>query len=387
MGAGASAGAAAAEFDELAAFRLLVMEYEKRGKLLTDQEEGFAAMKEMWLKLARGEELIDESTLVEKLGHVAFKEHRQGVIDAVFRLQASRKKGENLKEGENYVIEGIVYNTAEDAAAEREFASVLIGHDGGHHTSEEKDQGYVTLNTAEEANTRDGMWERINADPVFYINDHTAEVCFLRPDNVNKEQEQEAIKAKEAEAERGFATMHILKMPEALEEIWKAGKTPLIIDESSGDQPQTAAFFSYKGVLLDAKPIGLGFSKTGKRTEEILEEFRSALVGALKAGQKRVAIDLGHFAPNFKELLATKKNSAIFPLNIFKHGEISKKIHARKIFRDEDKVPPGPKGKIQIMDNTRICVITHVPPAEALEHLKESFPLEYFQPLHVYSRA
>ena len=176
-------------------------------------------------------------------------------------------------------------------------------------------------------------------------------------------------------------------MPEALEEIWKAGKTPLIIDESSGDQPQTVAFFNYKGVLLDAKPVGLGFSKTGKKTEDILEDFRIKLVGALKAGQKRVAIDLGHFAPNFKEMLTTKKNAAIFPLNIFKHGEISKKIHARKIFRDEDKTPPGPKGKIQILENTRICVITHVPPSDALEHLKDSLPLEHFQPLHVYSRV
>ena len=168
MGAGASA-AVDEPFDELAAFKVLVKEYEKRGKLLTDQEEGFKALKELWLKLSRGEEVEDTTTLVEKLGHVAFKEHRQGVIDAVFRLQATRKKEESLKEGENYVIEGVTYNTAADAAAEREFASVLIGHDGGHHTSEDKDQGYVTLNSAEEANARDGMWERVNADPVFYV--------------------------------------------------------------------------------------------------------------------------------------------------------------------------------------------------------------------------
>ena len=82
-----------------------------------------------------------------------------------------------------------------------------------------------------------------------------------------------------------------------------------------------------------------------------------------------------------------KKNMALFPIQVFRHGDISKRIHAKRIFRDGDKEPPGPSGKVNVRDGVRICVITHVKPDDALEHLKDSIPLEHMQPLHVWSRA
>ena len=86
-------------------------------------------------------------------------------------------------------------------------------------------------------------------------------------------------------------------------------------------------------------------------------------------------------------MLKTKKNMELFPIQVFRHGDISKRIHAKRIFRDEEKDPPGPRGKVNIKDGVRICVITHVSPDDALEHLKDSIPLEHMQPLHVWSRA
>ena len=394
MGAGASASVgASAVIDERAAFKTMEREYLKRGgSCMSDPAAGIAELKAIWLQLLAGETVDDDRTLVEIVGPEQFKVEKQNVIDTVLRMQARRKEAEKLSTGEDYVVDGVHYNTAKDAALEREFASAAYGDDvykqAVTRVGEEADGGdYTVLNSVEEANAREGKWERVNADPVFYVNNMTAEVCFLRPDAVDEAQEKEALAEQEKEQARGFKSMHILKMPDELDAIWASGKTPLIIDESSSDNPQTVAFFSYKGVVLDAKPIGLGFSKTGRATADILEEFRAKLVAALKAGNKRVAVDLGSFAPNFKELLKTKKNMELFPIQVFRHGDISKRIHAKRIFRDEDKEPPGPRGKVNVKDGVRVCLITHVSPDDALDHLKDSIPLEHMQPLHVWSRA
>ena len=94
MGAGASTGSgtdgsSSVEIDERMAFATMEREYLKRGKHI--DAEGIAELKAIWLRLLAGETVEDDSTLVERIGPEQFKEFKQGVIDAVLRMQAKRQ--------------------------------------------------------------------------------------------------------------------------------------------------------------------------------------------------------------------------------------------------------------------------------------------------------
>ena len=66
-------------------------------------------------------------------------------------------------------------------------------------------------------------------------------------------------------------------------------------------------------------------------------QLQLQVVGACKAGNQTLAIDVGSCCPDFASILKTKKNSAMLPLQVFQQGKMDKGMHLRKLYTEDDR--------------------------------------------------
>jgi Ca2+-binding EF-hand superfamily protein len=287
----------------------------------------------------------------------------------------------------DYMVDGKAYNTANDKAAEDEFSALAKEAD-----AEEKDNkgpGFVMLTTVEQADMLEGTWERIIAEPTFYINISTFEVSIIRPSSFEAE-----VEAKVVVDEVVLPSFHINDIEAELARIFREEqKTPLILARIN-DTPDTASVVEHlKGlkstVVIDIKPLGLGYAKCGVKSEEVTAPARKELVGALKQGDMIVAFDMGDTAPNLATILKNKKHSKCIPPKIFEFGKLTTGPVARSMYTDDDREPPGETGKTVFKQNVNVVVLCSHTADDYIDSLdgKMTAKMDKFYPIDVYSRS
>eukprot|EP00662_Eupelagonemidae_sp_cell21_P056202 gene56202-12380_t len=103
-----------------------------------------------------------------------------------------------------------------------------------------------------------------------------------------------------------------------MEQSQAAGRTPMFINDKDGRY--AAAYLNYHANIIDGKKFVMMQHVQKKPVDEIKEELRKTLVGALKYG-KLLAVCLTNSAWNPKEL----HDPNLFPACFYKHAELAKK--------------------------------------------------------------
>ena len=142
-------------------------------------------------------------------------------------------------------------------------------------------------------------------------------------------------------------------------------------------------------IVIDLKPLGLGFAKCGVKSEDVTGPARKELVGCLKKGDMFVCFDLGDTAPDLKTILKNRKHNKCIPPKMFEFDKFCTSTVARACYRDEDREPPGETGKTIIKKNVRIIVRTSHTPEDFMHELdgKMTIGMDKFHPIVVYSRS
>lgn len=131
--------------------------------------------------------------------------------------------------------------------------------------------------------------------------------------------------------------------------IFTAGKTPVIVDESSDNKIIT--YFSYQHTsILDGKKLVTDYLIRKQPLIECLDYCRRCLVNAMKHG-KLLVINMGNSAPDFintfnddnlRRLTKVEDtNLAYFPLDVFYEGggRLKSNEWVKRLFREEDMMP------------------------------------------------
>ncbi|KAF0695266.1 Aste57867_13908 [Aphanomyces stellatus] len=113
------------------------------------------------------------------------------------------------------------------------------------------------------------------------------------------------------------------------------GKTPLVVDPSG----KVDTFFSYRGVtVLDGKKMAMDKSMRKMAMVDILDEARTRVVGALKAGAVPIIVAMGgcvvDFASTFNDAALSSAETKDGTLRFFPHDKIF--AHAGRGLTDDD---------------------------------------------------
>jgi hypothetical protein len=310
---------------------------------------------------------------------------KESVIELVHASQVKKDDGRGA--GEDYTVDGKSYNTANDKAAEDEFTALAKEKDDVKE--DDKGPGFVMLTTVEQADALGGTWERVIAHPTFYINSDTLEVSLSRPSSF-----QEEVEAKEVVEEVKIPAFHIHDMEAEVSRIFtEEKKTPLILARIN-DTPDTTTVVEHfaelkHAIVIDIKPLGLGFAKCGIKSEAVTEPARKRIVEVLKQGDMLIAFDMGDTAPNLATILKNKKHSKCIPPKMFEFGKLCGGTVARSVYRDEDREPPGETGKTVYKQNVNVVAVCSHTPEDYMDSLggKMSVAMDKFYPIVVYSRS
>jgi hypothetical protein len=75
------------------------------------------------------------------------------------------------------------------------------------------------------------------------------------------------------------------------------------------------------------------------------------------------------------------------PLCTFEHGKMCAAANGRKLFRDEDREPPGPTGRAVIKDKVIVVVCCTLPLETWGKEMEGELPMQHLSPIHVHSRG
>ncbi|CAM9712778.1 unnamed protein product [Chrysoparadoxa australica] len=219
-----------------------------------------------------------------------------------------------------------------------------------------------------------GKWLRYLASSGCYMFTHsfTQECTAICPLEYKPEEIKEV---EETSLPEGFVSCPLLELPDLIEEIYsEEEKTPLIIDNS--EDGKVSAYLSYKSVLCDVSVLALGYQKSGKRAQDVMEDVRQKAVQALKSGAM-MTLRLGGCSIEhccFKKKLCKKD---VFPVDIFRVGCLftpKSKPKCHLMFREADM----DQGQCVVQaEGFRFCVVSSLRPEEVKDKLGDSIPLGY----------
>jgi len=183
----------------------------------------------------------------------------------------------------------------------------------------------------------------------------------------------------------GMMSCTLQELPSKLDHIIdNMKKTPIILDTSL--EQKVRVFMEYKHRLCDISAFTIPFAKSGLKRNEVLENCRKTLVGALKSGTT-FALNMGDCNiehADFKKKLC-KPN--VFPVDVFQDAgkrlfknDAEGEPRYEKLFRDDDKEA----GQCSVREETfRTLVISSLSPNEWYEKLKDCIPTGYLVPLYI----
>ena len=241
----------------------------------------------------------------------------------------------------------------------------------------------------------------------FWIHSASKEIVSLRPSNYDEDDdigggvaianeqiaaERDGGKPKKLESQTlvndgipgDMRVCTLQDLPATLDEIInKQGKTPLFLDTSV--EQKVRAFMEYKHRLQDVSALTVPFGKSGLKRDDVMENCRKSLVGALKSGTM-FCLYLGECNiehADFKKKLC-KKN--IFPLDVFVEG-------GRKLLKADPEGTPRYQaifkeadldaGKAVVRDTFCTCVVSTLHPSVWYDKLNECLPTGYMVPVYI----
>ena len=277
--------------------------------------------------------------------------------------------------------------SAADTKKEKEAAELMRGEGGGEVEDRVPTRPCVCVKdeAGNHADTCPGCWIRVlneRSQVYLYVHNITRETVGARPANYVEpagggEEEEE-------EEEEKVPGCSLTGLPPALEEIFSRNKTPLVIDNHPEKKAMTYFSYAKATVVIDCRPMALGYGKTGKKMADVIEGARKTIVNAIKGGNTLV-LDIGDVPPNFNEKICKGKNRTSFPIEVFHNGgskmyEPKSRPRYEKIFRDED-MEEG--GTCLARPGFRTLVVTSLKPDGYEDAMKELAPLHHMEPLLV----
>lgn len=167
-----------------------------------------------------------------------------------------------------------------------------------------------------------------------------------------------------------------------LDQAFKSGQTPLILDTSFDDKIRT--FFSYQPDVLIFEAKSLIIQTSSSSLMESLDNARKHLVNAMKHG-KTLVIHLGTTAPDFThqyndDSVPTPTNSlgvqsSFFPSEVFHQaGRLLREDQwAERLFKEEDMFPH--KNFAVCRDEFKVCLLSKCPLENVDEYLFGQKPI------------
>eukprot|EP01065_Artemidia_motanka_P053038 TRINITY_DN9743_c0_g1_i2.p2 TRINITY_DN9743_c0_g1~~TRINITY_DN9743_c0_g1_i2.p2 ORF type:complete len:237 (+),score=120.55 TRINITY_DN9743_c0_g1_i2:1127-1837(+) len=177
--------------------------------------------------------------------------------------------------------------------------------------------------------------------------------------------------AKDMQAKYGCRPLPFKRMKVETEQLWDAGKTPLLVGDVDG---QAQAFYRYNATVMNAKGLVLRQVMEKVPLEDIREEMRQQLVASLKYG-KVLHVDMDNSATDFKKLY----DPASLPDHFWFHSEMSKEERMKAILTPEEVADKQTTAWRQ--DQYRCVVTSKFKFDEYKEYLADSIPLDRFEVL------
>lgn len=228
--------------------------------------------------------------------------------------------------------------------------------------------------TAGHADDCAGFYQRFMSSSGSYLYCHsiTCEIKSSKPDDFVDPDEEARLKALAS----GLRACPMKQMTEELEAVHAEGKVPLILDPS--EDGKVAAYFQYKGTLVDAQKLCRSPVVGGMPAKEAMEQMRQALVAALKGGNT-MCLSCG----SSKIKWSTKYTSdTVFPAAVWESpATMSDPKVRRKFYRQGDLEAGTALAK---PDDFRFVVLYSFTPDDYLDILKEELPLDKMAVVHVF---
>lgn len=203
-----------------------------------------------------------------------------------------------------------------------------------------------------------------------------------------KREEEKAAKAAEKAARYegdGLWSFPMKDLEDAMEEAFKKGKTPLILDDvDKGNRVE--AFFTYSGGhIVEAKKMIMEKAKDKRPVEDILSEVRDKMFSGrcFQHGNKLI-FRMANSAADIKGTF----NNEVFPSLVLLDA-----VEVKKCIGDPDAFKGSPLFKMCVTDEERMdlimgihekfrtVVISHFKEDNYEEFLKEMLPLDKMQPM------
>jgi hypothetical protein len=200
----------------------------------------------------------------------------------------------------------------------------------------------------------------------------------------------ESAKAKEKEEKYGHDGVwkcNLKEIKEAMDEAKKKGKTPLIIDNTTGFSAE--AFFAYgNAYILETKKWIVEKAK-GSTVEEIFEAERNRFFTGGKCFEhgSTVMFRLANSAPDLKKVFSTELFPTLALLDQAQVANITGIDNAKNVATSPfAKMPPNADERIGfeamgVKEGFQVVVVTQFAEADYEEFLKEMIPLDLMQPI------
>eukprot|EP00930_Biecheleria_cincta_P004332 TRINITY_DN105244_c0_g1_i1.p1 TRINITY_DN105244_c0_g1~~TRINITY_DN105244_c0_g1_i1.p1 ORF type:complete len:381 (-),score=103.00 TRINITY_DN105244_c0_g1_i1:82-1224(-) len=231
-----------------------------------------------------------------------------------------------------------VGESQQDHVADKAFANLLLNKEGTGEAKEGRHHDGIDPEAY-----KHGKWYRFlnhKGDCYVFVHNYTRDITATKPDNFKELTPEELAFLKKLGC-------YIKELPSEIERIYtKEKKIPIIYGSQSTCEAMKNFFvFDTYCHLMDA-------SKLKRVDTGALEECRSALVTAMKNGQK-LMIYCGDVLPDFLEKICITKFKDKFPLSLFTHGGMENELVREKIYLEGDKEG----GQCAIREGFMVCIM------------------------------